>query len=160
MSLIRPATRTDFDALARLWHAGWHEAHAAFVPTELTAKRSLESFRIRLDRYGDRLRVAGPDGAPIGMCVIHDDELDQLFVAPEARGSGLAADLLTDGEDRLRAQGIVEAHLYCVQQNQRAARFYERQGWVNRGVAPGSVETLDGPFTFDVLRFEKTLVGR
>ena len=157
MDPIRPATPPDLDPLARLWHDGWREAHLAHVPPELTAKRTLASFRARLDGFGDGLRVAGPAGAPLGFCAIRDDELDQLFVAPAARGSGLAARLLADGEARLAANGITRAHLLCVIENTRAAAFYARQGWQNMGVFREAVQTEDGPYRFDLIRFEKTL---
>lgn len=147
----------DFEPLARLWHDGWREAHLQHVPAELTAKRTLESFRHRLHGFGHGLRVAGPVGAPLGFCAIRDDELDQLFVAPQARGSGLAAGLLADGEKRLAAQGITRAHLLCVIENHRAARFYARHGWTNMGVSVEAVQTEDGPFRFELLRFEKNL---
>lgn len=157
MNKIRPAEPADLDPLAQLWLEGWTEAHAAHVPPELTAKRPLDSFRRRLEGYGDRLRTAGPVGAPLGMCVVTGDELDQIFVAHAARGTGLAAALLADGEARLAASGVTRAHLLCVIENTRAARFYEKYGWKNTGPSRESVFTDDGPFEFTVLRFEKTL---
>ena len=153
----RPAVPSDIGPLTRLWFDGWREAHLEHVPAELTAKRTLESFHNRLLGFGDGLRVAGPTSAPLGFCAIREDELDQLFIAPEARGSGLAATLLEDGEARLAARGIVRAHLLCVIQNERAAKFYERQGWQNMGVFHEAVQTDDGPFRFGLLRFEKDL---
>lgn len=157
MMTPRPADPTDIGPLACLWYDGWQEAHLEHVPAELTAKRTLESFGNRLIGFGEGLRVAGPVGEPLGFCAIRDDELDQLFVAPQTRGSGLAINLLADGERRLAEQGIARAHLLCVIQNQRAIRFYERQGWLNMGVFYEAVQTDDGPFRFDLLRFEKDL---
>ncbi len=156
--IIRPAEPADLDPLAQLWLDGWTEAHAAHVPPELTAKRPLDSFRRRLDGYGDGLRTAGPIGEPLGFNVIREDELDQIFVSPAARGTGLATTLLTDGEARLAASGITRAHLLCVIENTRAARFYEKHGWENTGPSRESVFTDDGPFEFTVLRFEKSLI--
>lgn len=127
------------------------------MPAELTTRRTLESFGNRLLGFGDGLRVVGPIGAPLGFCAIREDELDQLFVAPETRGSGLAAILLADGELCLAKQGTARAHLLCVIQNHRAVRFYERQGWTNMGVSVEAVQTEDGPFRFELLRFEKNL---
>lgn len=155
--MIRPAVPADLDPLARLWHAGWHEAHAAIVPPTLTRMRTLAAFRERLGRMGDDLRTAGPEGAPLGFCAIKDDELYQLFVSSEARGTGLAALLLADGEARLAGRGVARAVLLCADGNDRAAHFYERAGWENLGLRRESVDTEDGPFAFDLLRFEKDL---
>jgi GNAT superfamily N-acetyltransferase len=96
-------------------------------------------------------------GQPLGFCAIRDDELDQLFVSPEARGTGLAARLLADGEARLAARGVKRAHLLCVIENTHAAAFYARKGWENVGAAIEAVQTENGPFRFKLLRFEKSL---
>lgn len=154
---LRTTTPEDLEPLARLWHEGWMEAHLAHVPEELSKKRTLESFQNRLVKFGDDARVAGEIGEPLGFCAIREDELDQLFVSPDARGTGLAASLLTDGEARLKAKGVERAHLLCVIQNARAAHFYARQGWQDMGVSREAVQTEGAPFYFDVLRFEKDL---
>jgi hypothetical protein len=57
------------------------------VPTELTHLRTLESFRERLQAAFPNIRVTGPLGTPVGFCVLRGDELYQLFVSPEVRGS-------------------------------------------------------------------------
>jgi GNAT superfamily N-acetyltransferase len=98
------------------------------TPPDLVARRTREAFAERLSGFADRLRVAGAEGAPLGLCIVADDHRDQLYVALEARGSGLAAALLQDGEDRLRTAGIEEAGLDCALLNRRAARFHEREG--------------------------------
>ncbi len=154
---IRKAEAADIDPLAQLWFDGWMEAHEAHVPRELTEQRTLESLRTRIKAFADDLRTAGPAGAPLGFCAIKGQELDQLFVAPEGRGTDLAGRLLKDGEDRLAANGVRDAYLLCVIENARAARFYARMGWQNRGVVDGTVSVQDGGFTFRVLRFEKRL---
>ena len=157
MTAIRPVRPADLGPLARLWHDGWHEAHAAHVPEELVRQRTLAAFEARLGRYGDRLRAAGPAGAPMGFCVVTEDEIDQLFVAPEARGTGLAEALRADGEARLTAAGIRDAHLLCLPQNLRAVRFYERMGWTDHGVSVRTVEIEAGGFPLAVSVFRKTL---
>lgn len=154
---IRQAEPSDFDPLTALWHSGWIEAHAAHVPPELTARRTEASFRRRLERFGTDLRVAGPVGQPLGFCAIREGQLDQLFVAPEARGLGLARTLLADGEARLVAKGIRRPSLLCVIENLRARRFYEREGWIDLGVQEEVLQTEEGPFPMRLIRFEKTL---
>lgn len=153
----RPMAPPDLVPLAQLWFDGWVEAHADHVPDELIALRTLASFKTRLTGFEDGLRVAGPIGAPLGFCAIRDEKLDQLYVSPRARGSGLAATLLSDGEARLAAKGVRRAKLICLIENTRAAHFYERQGWANKGPSDEVLQTLDGPYPFRLLRFEKTV---
>lgn len=153
----RPATTDDLDPLAVLWQDGWREAHLAHVPPDLAKYRTLTNLRTRLMRFGDRLRTAGPVGTPLGFCAIDGDELDQLYVGPTARGTGLAKTLLIDGEARMAASGVSQAHLLCLPENARAARFYEKHGWKTGGPTLQRLFTEDGPYTLPLLRFEKSL---
>ena len=102
---IRPATPADIPALTEIWYQGWHEAHAADVPAALTALRTRDDFTRRLIGFDAGLHVGGPDGAPLGFVALKPDEINQLYVAPSARGTGLAAALMADAEARLAAGG-------------------------------------------------------
>jgi ribosomal protein S18 acetylase RimI-like enzyme len=154
---VRSAVTAEIDHLARLWHDVWHETHAPLLPPELTHLRNLESFRERLQTALPNIRVAGPLGAPIGFCVVRGEELYQLFVSPEARGSGIAAALIADAEARLAARGVEMAWLACAVGNDRAARFYETSGWRLAGTVINPAETSSGPFPVEVWRYEKRL---
>ena len=79
-------------------------------------------------------------------------------MSAEARGTGLAAALLVDGEKRLAENGVTHAHLLCLPENTRAARFYEKHGWDTGGPTMETLFTEDGPFALPLLRFEKTLL--
>jgi GNAT superfamily N-acetyltransferase len=154
---VRPAKERDLDQLAQIWYDGWHEAHAELVPEELTRLRTLESFRERLHAALPSVRVAGPAGRPAGFCVVKDDELYQLFVSAESRGSGVAAALVADAEARLAEHGVETAWLACAIGNGRAARFYEKCGWRRASNMINYAETSDGPFPLEVWRYEKAL---
>lgn len=156
---VRPAEPDEIDHLAKVWYDGWQEAHARIVPAELTRLRTLESFRDRLAAAIARIRVIGPRGAPVGFCIVKDEELYQLFVSAPARGLGVAARLIDDGEARLAAAGVDTAWLACAIGNDRAARFYEKRGWRRVGNMINDVETSDGTFTLEVWRYEKSLKG-
>ncbi|MCQ4631115.1 GNAT family N-acetyltransferase [Shinella sp. CPCC 100929] len=155
---IRPAETSEIPALARLWHAGWQDGHAALLPVELTRLRTLRSFEDRLPAMLDDVRVIGEPGALLGFCYIKHDELDQLFVAPDGRGAGIAAALVAHAEERLAADGVTTAWLACAIGNDRAARFYEKCGWKLTGTVTIRTDTIEGPFDLDVWRYEKTLV--
>jgi len=154
---IRPATPADIPALTEIWYQGWHEAHAADVPAALTALRTRDDFTRRLIGLDAGLRAGGPDGAPLGFVALKPDEINQLYVAPPARGTGLAAALMADAEARLAAGGTPIARLDCGLGNHAAARFYARQGWREEGVIEVMLDTSDGPFPLPVRRFTKRL---
>lgn len=155
----RPAVAADMAPLVLLWHDAWHDAHRAITPPALVALRTPALFAERLKDIYDRLRVAGPEGAPLGLCIIKGDHLDQLFVAGHARGTGVATALLRDGEHRLRAAGVTAAQLDCAALNHRAAHFYAREGWTRLGAATVPAPDVDPPLRIDVILFGKRLIG-
>jgi GNAT superfamily N-acetyltransferase len=154
---VRAADPTELDRLTEIWYDGWHDGHARLVPPELTRLRTFDSFRKRLAAVLTDTRVVGAPGAPVGFHVIKGDELYQLFVAAEARGTGVAAALIADAEARLSASGVTTGWLACAIGNHRAARFYEKCGWRRAGTVVNEVETEEGPFSLEVWRYEKTL---
>jgi GNAT superfamily N-acetyltransferase len=155
--LVRAAEEAEIDHLAQVWFDGWQDAHAQIVPAELIRLRTLESFRDRLRAALPDLRVVGPPGSPVGFSIVKGDELYQLFVSAEARGSGVAAALIADAEARLSASGVDTAWLACAIGNERAARFYEKCGWRRVGTMINLAETSSGTFPLEVWRYEKSL---
>lgn len=140
MTSLRPAEPADMAAVADLWHEGWHDGHAGHVPEGLTAARTLEAFHARTPgRVGDTTLAVADDGVLLGFTMVAGDEVEQVFVARAARGSGLAADLLDGAELRVAAQGHPTAWLAVVAGNARARRFYERRGWSDEGDLPYEV---------------------
>jgi GNAT superfamily N-acetyltransferase len=155
---VRTAEEVEIDQLAKVWHDGWHDAHAQIVPAELVRLRTLESFRNRLQAALPNIRVVGPSGAPVGFCIVREDELYQLFVSAQSRGSGVAATLVADAETRLSDIGVETAWLACAIGNERAARFYEKCGWHRAGTMINEAETSAGTFPLEVWRYEKSLM--
>jgi len=154
--LVRDAHASEIGRLAKIWFDGWQDAHAPLLPVELARMRTLESFQERLLAAFGRLRVVGPAGAPTGFCVTKGSELNQLYVAPEARGSGLAAALILDAEARLKQEGVSNAWLACAIGNERAARFYGKHGWLRTGTVVEHLEAGSGTFPLEVWRYEKS----
>ncbi len=154
---VRDAEAGELADLARIWYDGWYDAHAQIVPAELAAFRTLESFRERLRAALPNVRVAGPAGAAAGFYIVKDDELYQLFVSAQSRGSGVAAALIADAEARLHDAGFGTAWLACAVGNERAARFYEKAGWHRAGTREYSAETSSGEFILQVWRYENPL---
>jgi GNAT superfamily N-acetyltransferase len=154
---VRAADAAEIDCLAQLWHEVWHESHVPLMPPELTRLRTLASFRERLQAALPDIFVAGPLGAPAGFCVLKGEELYQLFVSAQARGTGTAAALIADAEARLARRGVATAWLACAVGNARAARFYEKSGWHLAATILNPTETSSGPFPLEVWRYEKRL---
>ena len=74
--------------------------------------------------------VAEQDGAPVGFVTIDaSGYLDQLVVAPDRWGSELATALV----DEAKRRSPDRITLLVNQDNARAIRFYERNGFVHAG---------------------------
>ncbi len=155
---VRNAEEQEIDALAKIWHDGWNDAHAEIVPPALRRVRTLESFIERVRAALQTVRVVGPAGAPLGFSMTKDDELYQLYVSAEARGSGVAKVLIADAEAQLSEAGYKTAWLACAIGNDRAARFYEKSGWRRVGNMINHLETSGGAFDLEVWRYEKPLL--
>jgi GNAT superfamily N-acetyltransferase len=157
---VRPAHESEIDALAALWLAGWTDAHASIVPAELKRVRTPESFLERMRAGLSSVRTVGEIGAPLGFSWVKGDELYQLYVASQARGTGVAAELVADAESQLRNAGVETAWLACAIGNDRAARFYEKCGWRRIRNMINVLDTPAGTFHLEVWRYEKPLRPR
>lgn len=154
---LRAALESDVKALADLWHRGWILGHTKNVPRALTQLRTLASFEQRLRDQIDKTLTSGPIGKPQTFIRIIGDELEQFYVEPNSVGQGLGRRLMHAAELELVQRGILNPHLICSSGNDRAAGFYTAMGWRNAGVIWEDVETSQGPFSVEVIRFERTL---
>ncbi|HYH74166.1 MAG TPA: GNAT family N-acetyltransferase [Nocardioides sp.] len=160
MTSIRPATDADMPAVADLWHEGWHSGHAGHVPEGLTALRTAEAFHERTPgRVADTTVAATDAGELEGFVMVVGDEVEQVFVGPAARGTGVAAVLLAEAERRVAAHGYDEAWLAVVAGNARARRFYEKCGWVDGGDLPYEVTAGGRTWTSPCRRYTKRVDG-
>jgi GNAT superfamily N-acetyltransferase len=150
---LRPATGGDVEAIAGLWHDGWRDGHLGHVPDDVLPHRRLDGFLHRTPGRIPQTTVATVDDRIVGFVTVADDEVEQLYVAAEARGSGAAVTLLDHAEGVL-AQTYDRAWLAVVAGNARARRFYERRGWAFARALDD--HTADG-VVIPSLRYEKAL---
>jgi len=156
--LIRRARPADMPSVAAIWHAGWLDGHLGHVPDELVAVRTADSFRTRAAECTSDTRVAEVEGAIAGFTMIVGDEVEQVYVAPSHRGTGVAAALLADAERQIREGGHRRAWLAVVAGNARARRFYERSGWVDDGPIVYAADGPDGAIDVPAQRYVKDLI--
>jgi len=155
---MRPATAADVDAIARIWHAGWRDGHLGHVPDELHAHRGLDAFVARVPPRLATTTVAEVDGGGeiVGFITVIGAELEQLYVAAHARGSGVAAALLERAEQQIGERFEV-AWLAVASGNARARRFYERRGWHDAGALDYAAEIAGGTLAVACRRYERKL---
>lgn len=130
---LRPALDADVPVVAGIWYDAWLDGHLGHVPGALVTIRTRESFGTRTAGRVADTTVADTGAGLAGFIMIHDDEVEQVFVAAGHRGTGVATILLAEAERQVAANGHDVAWLAVVPGNARARRFYERQGWTDEG---------------------------
>jgi len=123
---IRPARPEEYDEIARVWMNSWASTGLEDASNLLLAKLRA---RIPLEvEKGWSLYVADDRGTLAAMLALHLPRayLDQLFVAPEYQGQNLGRRLLAFTRQLLPD----EIYLRCVRENEKAWRWYEREGFV------------------------------
>ncbi|MGY8667897.1 GNAT family N-acetyltransferase [Bradyrhizobium sp. UFLA05-109] len=123
---IRPAEPHEYDEIARVWMESWVSTGLAEASNFLLA-----NLRARVRREiedGWSLFVADDDGVIAAILALHVPNLylDQLFVAPRYQGRSIGRQLLAF----TRTQLPDEIVLRCVRENEKAWRWYEREGFV------------------------------
>ena len=151
---LRPARSEDAAVIADVWHRAWHDSHVGHVPEALHEHRRLIDFQGRVPPRISRTTVADTAAGVVGFVVVHDDEVEQIFVTASARGLGVADALLKHAEAVI-AERFAVAWLAVVEGNGRARSFYERSGWRDKGGFDYAAETRDGTLPVPCRRYEK-----
>ena len=119
----------------------WQEAYGHVFGDrleELSLERRERLWRDTLDSQTGTVDVfvAERDGEIVGFVSVGASreepgvgELYAIYVRAREWGSGAATRLLTAGTDALRAAEFTAATLWVLEDNPRARRFYEREGW-------------------------------
>lgn len=124
--IIRPARTDEYDEVARVWMNSWASTGLDKASDSLLAKLRA---RVTLEvEKGWSLFVADDHGVLAAMLALHLPKLylDQLFVAPAYQSESLGRRLLAFTRQLLPD----EIHLRCVRENEKAWRWYEREGFV------------------------------
>ena len=122
---IRPAGAGEYDEIARVWMESWVSTGLAEASNFLLA--NMRARILKEIEQGWSLFVADDGGRLAAMLALHlpKHRLDQLFVAPEYQGRSLGRKLLAFS----RTQLPDEIRLRCVRENEKAWRWYEREGF-------------------------------
>ncbi|GEN79550.1 GNAT family N-acetyltransferase [Actinotalea fermentans] len=138
-ALIRPAVPADAAGCANVHHTSWVETYSGLLPPAHwesdTLERRTAAWQRRLDA-GAAVTVAEVGGRVVGIAIggdgrhvgdhppVRGRELHVLYVLAAHHGTGVGQALL----DAVVAPGA-PAQLWVAEQNPRARRFYERNGF-------------------------------
>ena len=172
-AVVRPAVVGDADVIGSVHVRAWQAAYRGILPDEYLDGLSIPERRERWRRGlaegpTDRsvLVVEDPRDATVcGFAVVGDPrdadgrgpgegELWAINLGPEAWGRALGSALLDGAVGGLRARGAASAYLWVLERNQRARRFYDREGWSPDG---GAKESRFGDRTVREVRYRRVL---
>jgi GNAT superfamily N-acetyltransferase len=141
---FRPISAGDADVVASLHLASWRTAYRGILSDDYLAHHAEAerqrhwARRLETPRDQEAGSIASLDAAPVAFFYLVADAdprrgtlLDNLHVAPHARGAGLGRRLLDEAARVIAARrwpgGL---HLWVFEANAGARRFYERHGAV------------------------------
>lgn len=144
---VRRAAAGDFDAIADLWRQFDHEIPP---PThEGPADEAQELAEVREIIASEIALVAEDDGTPVGFALARRrapgfGTLTDLYVARDARRSGIGTELMREVLSGLRALGVEHLDLDVVASNHVARSLYARWGLKDEVIImTGSVAELE-----------------
>jgi ribosomal protein S18 acetylase RimI-like enzyme len=124
--IVRPARADEYDEVGRVWMESWVSTGLGEASNFLLA---ILRARVRKEiEDGWSLYVADDNGRLAAMLALHLPKryLDQLFVAPRYQGRSVGRQLLAF----TRTQLPDAIWLRCARENEKAWRWYEREGFV------------------------------
>ena len=141
---IRAATVEDVVAMSRIHACSWKSAYRGIVPQEyldeLREDFWVPCFETGLKAGLLRAQILLEEGCAVG-CASYGKARDSslpewgevlsLYLLPESCGRGYGHKLLDGVLLDLKGSGYPSVYLWVLEQNSRARRFYERNGWQN-----------------------------
>lgn len=135
---IRPATAGDAAAISDVFLASFHATYD--FPLAHSDDQVRAWIADAVVPTGDTW-VAVDGDVVVGLMVVGGGDLDQLYVAPDRLGEGIGRRLLDLAKERWPG-GL---RLYTFQVNERARRFYERNGFAADWFGDGSANEEGQP---------------
>lgn len=140
---VRPADRADLPGVLALYEdffAQESELQPAYVAA---AKQDADFLRQVIDSETDELFVAADDGGVFGFVLVQSMRTPEfscivpheyayvmdVYVAPEERGQGVGSELIAVVRDWAAERGLDYLELNVLENNERARRFYEKNGF-------------------------------
>jgi GNAT superfamily N-acetyltransferase len=147
---IQPVAEADLEELLPLLRG-----YCEFYGTDPSDEALLELSRWLLQHPEEGVQLLARDeaGAAIGFSTLYWTwrtmhaariaVLEDVYVAPQARGGGIAAELIRDAMARARERGAVQLTWQTAKTNERARAAYSRVGaepddrWLDYSLSPG-----------------------
>jgi GNAT superfamily N-acetyltransferase len=145
---VRRAGADDAAAIAAVNVASWRAAYRGLMPDaylealSVEAKRAMWAGSLAREPASRKVTFVAVRGADvIGYATVGPDGesgsglLYMMYVAPEHWRTNAGSGLMHASREAMKRDGYRTAVLWVLEQNERARRFYERDGWAADGVS-------------------------
>lgn len=141
---IRTAELQDLEKVSKIHAASWKTVYRGILPDDFLDQLSFRRWAGLKEMMADGLaiRVIESDENIFG-CITFGAARDEAFsgwgeivsfhLLQEARGKGFGRLLFQDGVRELGKAGYQELYLWVLEENDRARRFYEKNGFAWNG---------------------------
>lgn len=129
---IRTAHAGEAELLLEIQRASAVAGFAhVFPPDEypFPGEAVLERWQRALADPDEDVVVAELDARAVGLSAVRPEWLDALYVIPPFWGTGVGGRLHDHALAWMRKLGCKRSHLWVLEENARARRFYENRGW-------------------------------
>lgn len=125
MVRLRRALASDADVVTQIYLRSRTDAEPQ-MPPDIHTPDQVRRFVAAVLIAECETWLAQVEGTPVGILVLDGDDVDWLFVHPDAQGRGVGTALLRHAKSK-RPGGLA---LWVFESNVSAQRFYERHGFV------------------------------
>ena len=139
--VIRPVDESCLPAAGRIHSVSWQESHSSFCAPDFvkkhTPERQTEYLRNKMKNGSRIFMLLG--GEPAGIVSVTGSLIEDLYVLPGLQNRGYGTILLRWAMKQ--CQGTPT--LWILENNQRAARLYRREGFTETGRRHRITDELD-----------------
>lgn len=138
---LRRAEPSDVEGIELAYLTSWRAGYTGLLPEETlnreAALRRGHGWLGAIETPSSVVIVAADDQEIVGVVQAEEDlpevsdlpAVTMLYVVPSWWGTGVARELLHAATSWLTQRGHVAVRLRVVEEQRRARRFYEREGW-------------------------------
>jgi ribosomal protein S18 acetylase RimI-like enzyme len=148
---IRPATQSDLQDIAAIHIESWKDSYSEILPAEFLAgqiNREFEKHWKEIEIQNNDILLVAEGNSLVGFVAVWCRPIpfiDNLHVRPPERSKKIGSDLMKAVAKELINKGHKTAYLWVFESNERAIRFYERLGGIQKE------QSMKNVFGYDVL---------
>lgn len=140
IQLVSP--KDNRSEISRVYEESWKYAYRGIIPQTYLDSIPQGHWADAADREGRRSLILLEEGRIVGTSCVSRSRLEELsdwgeiisiYLLPEYIGKGFGHALLCAAVEELRQMGFRSVFLWVLEENARARRFYEREGFTESG---------------------------